>query len=181
MFNRIIKTTIENLIRNKNVEKNLKKELKKFLPFFKEIDNIKLSEKIFHDLTWNRNNSYYSLAITICELIFTYRLPEDSLDGKIHFKDFVTIYEKELASLYENFVFNFYKKELTNIKVHRPIINWNLESDPFTNNEEYLPLMKTDIVLEKVDSQLIIDTKFYKNFLENGKLNSANLYHKFLC
>lgn len=176
LFNQIIKTTMENLIRNKNVDKGLKKDLKKFLPFFKQIDIINLNDKIFHDLTWNRNNSYYSLAITICELIYTFKLPEDSIKGEILFKDFIKTYEKELANLYENFVFNFFKTELKDIKVHRPIINWNLNRSYFTADEGYLPLMKTDIVLEKDNTQLIIDTKFYKNFLEKGKLNSANLY-----
>lgn len=174
LFNQIIKTTMENLIRNKNVDKSLKKDLKKFLPFFKQINTIDLNDKIFHDLTWNRNNSYYSLAITICELIYTFKLPEDSLKGEILFKDFIKNYEKELAHLYENFVFNFFKNELKDVKVYKPHIYWNLGSKQ--DCDKYLPIMKTDIVLENSHSQLIIDTKFYKNFLEKGKLNSANLY-----
>ncbi len=174
LFNQIIKTTMENLIRNKNVDKSLKKDLKKFLPFFKQINTIDLNDKIFHDLTWNRNNSYYSLAITICELIYTFRLPEDSLKGEILFKDFIKTYEKELANLYENFVFNFFKNELKDVKVYKPHIYWNLGSSQ--DCDKYLPIMKTDIVLENSHTQLIIDTKFYKNFLEKGKLNSANLY-----
>ena len=90
------------------------------------------------------------------------------------FKDFIKNYEKELAHLYENFVFNFFKNELKDVKVYKPHIYWNLGSKQ--DCDKYLPIMKTDIVLENSHSQLIIDTKFYKNFLEKGKLNSANLY-----
>ncbi|MDO5849442.1 MAG: hypothetical protein Q4P18_07895 [Methanobrevibacter sp.] len=179
-FNQIIKATIDSLLRIRDLNKKYKKQLKKFRPFFINVSNIELNKQIFKSLNWNRNNKYYNVAITICELIFLYKLPNDNIDGKIAFKDFIQSFEKELANLFEEFVYNFYKRELNDIRVHKPHIKWNID-DEFNNvGLEYLPNMRTDIVLETNDSQLIIDTKFYKsifsNFHEIEKINSSNLY-----
>jgi len=172
---------MDNLIRIDALNNELKNNLKKLRPFFHNIDSVDLNKQVFKSLMWHKNNKYYSLPITICELIFLLKLPDDSSSGEIHFKDFIRNYEKEFANLFENFVFNFYKKELEQLKVHRPKIYWNLDkSYPEEEGSEYLPNMKTDIVLEYEDKQLIIDTKFYKSILssnfEKTRLNSPNLY-----
>jgi len=181
LFNQIIKTTMNNLIRINALDNKLKKNLKKLRPFFHNIDSINLNKQIFKSLMWHKNNKYYSLPITICELIFLMELPDDSNKGDIHFKDFIRTYEKEFANLFENFVFNFYKKEFKEIRVSRPKIKWSLDEnyvDEF--GVEYLPKMRTDIVLKYEDKVFIIDTKFYKKILSSfhkkSILNSANLY-----
>ena len=181
LFNQIIKTTMNNLIRINALDRKLKKDLKKLRPFFNNVDSIDLNKQVFKSLMWHKNNKYYSLPITICELIFLMELPDDNNIGKIHFKDFIKQHERELANLFENFVFNFYKKEFKQLKIYKPFINWDLD-DTFQEEKgvEYLPNMRTDIVLEYGDKQLIIDTKFYKKILssfhEKARLHSPNLY-----
>ncbi|MGL6298878.1 MAG: 5-methylcytosine restriction system specificity protein McrC [Methanobacteriaceae archaeon] len=181
LFNQIIKTTMDNLIRTNVLDNNIKKNLKKLRPFFCNVNSINLNKQTFKSLLWNKNNQYYTLPITICELIFLMRLPDDNNNGNIHFKGFIQSYKNEMANLFENFVFNFYKKELKNVKTHKPKINWNLDYN-FTEETgtQYLPKMRTDIVLERENKQLIIDTKFYKRILstfhEKTMLNSPNLY-----
>ncbi len=94
-----------------------------------------------------------------------------------------------MAKLYEKFVLNFYKKHLPpqQYKVHSPIFTWGLD-DKFNHiGLEYLPQMKSDIVIvDKVNNgELIIDTKFYvktlikSNHGEVKKLISNNLYQIF--
>ena len=182
LFNQIIKTTMDNLIRIDALDNTYKKNLKKLRPFFINVDSINLKASTFKSIMWNRNNRYYMLIINICELIQIYRLPNEKEDNPTHtFKDFIQNHEKEMANLFENFVFNFFKKEFKELKVHKPHINWNLDSG-FSEEKgtEYLPNMRTDIVLEYEDKQLIIDTKFYKKILssfhEKTMLHSPNLY-----
>ncbi|GAA5818804.1 MAG: 5-methylcytosine-specific restriction system specificity protein McrC [Methanobrevibacter sp. CfCl-M3] len=184
LFNQIIKTTVEELTRFKNLNNGLKKGLKKLKPFFDDVDSIVLNKQIFKYLMWNRNNQHYNLIIDICRLVFIFKLPNDSKPGKIHFKEFIENYKKEMAKLFEKFILNFYKKEFGEFKVHSPEVKWDLDINyPEENGREYLPKMKTDIVLEYGDNQLIIDTKFYKdilsNFHGNSSLNSSNLYQIF--
>lgn len=177
LFNQIIKTTMDKLIRTDSLNNNLKKDLKKLRPFFNNVDSINLSKQVFKSLMWNKNNKYYSLPITICELIFLVKLPEEGASEIT----FIQQNEENMAKLYEDFVFNFYKKECRKLKVHKPFIKWELDGS-FKEEKglEYLPNMRTDIVLEYGDKQLIIDTKFYKNILstfhEKTMLHSPNLY-----
>lgn len=187
LFNSILKTTINNLIRIKELNKKLKSELNKLTLFFDSVTSVDLNKRVFGLIFWNRNNQHYKLLINICELIFNLELPDEAKDGEIHFKDFIKRHEKEMANLFENFVFNYYKKEFKDLKVHKPYIKWYLDNE-YENNykNNLLPLMRTDIVLENKDleptnlKQLIIDTKFYSNILstfhEKSSLNSGNLY-----
>ncbi|MDO9626538.1 MAG: 5-methylcytosine-specific restriction endonuclease system specificity protein McrC [Methanobacteriaceae archaeon] len=187
LFNSIIKTTINNLIIIKDLNKELKGELNKLTLFFDSVTSIDLNKRVFGLILWNRNNQHYKLLINICELIFKLELPDESKDGEIHFKNFIKRHEKEMANLFENFVFNYYKKEFKDLKVRKSHINWYLDSEYENNSKNnLLPTMRTDIVLENKDleptnpKQLIIDTKFYSNILstfhEKSSLNSGNLY-----
>ena len=187
LFNSIIKTTINNLIIIKDLNKKLKGELNKLTLFFDSVAPIDLSQRVFSLILWNRNNQHYKLLINICELIFNLELPDKAKNGEIHFKDFIKRHEKEMANLFENFVFNYYKKEFKDLKVYKPHIKWYLDSEYEHNSKNnLLPTMRTDTVLENKDleatnpKQLIIDTKFYSNILshyyEKSSLNSGNLY-----
>lgn len=99
-------------------------------------------------------------------------------------------YEKEMASLFGNLVFKYYKKDLRIWKFINPHIGWYLDSKYENNsNNNLLPTMRTDIVFENKDleptnsKQLIIDTKFYSNILsEKSSLNFwKSLSNPFLC
>jgi 5-methylcytosine-specific restriction enzyme subunit McrC len=130
---------------------------------------------------WHKNNQYYSLPITICELVFLMELPDENNDGKVHFKDFIQKHEKEMANLFENFVYKFYEREIDKLNVHKSKINWDLDENyNEEKGQEYIPKMRTDIILEYENKQLIIDTKFYKKILsqfhEKTMLHSPNLY-----
>ncbi len=187
LFNSIIKTTIYNLVKIKDLNKKLKGELSKLTLFFDFVTSIDLDKRVFSLILWNRNNQHYKLLINICELIFNLELPDESKEGEIYFKDFIKNHEKEMANLFENFVFNYYKKEFKDLKVYKPHIKWYLDRE-YENNykNNLLPTMRTDIVLENKNlkhinpKQLIIDTKFYSNILssfhEKTSLNSGNLY-----
>jgi len=178
IHNRIIKTTISNLISCEDLNPSLRKNLAKVYKYFDSVERVNLNNKIFKKAFIHRNNRYYSLLIDICEIIYK-NLLVDEETGIIKFKEFIRN-EKQMALLFENFVRNFYKKEFKNAKIYRENIKWDTDTD---EDVEYLPLMQTDISLEKSNEKLIIETKYKKSAFSYNydakKLHSENLYQIF--
>ena len=185
LFNQIIKSTIYYLTGLKQLDKKLSKKIQGFKPYFQDVELIKITKDSFKSLRWDKNNQDYYLIMSICELVYTFRLPEEKTKGDFHFKDFIEDNERAMAHLFENFVYNFFKKELNEIKeikVYKPHIKWDI-NEGLSIGISHLPEMKTDIILETSFKQMIIDTKFYKEILsdnsENGTIDIGNLYQIF--
>jgi 5-methylcytosine-specific restriction enzyme subunit McrC len=107
----------------------------------------------------------------------------DEKTGSYEFMDFVRD-EKKMAKLFENFIRNFFKEELkhTDYEVSSETIKWKVtEPDPISM--EFLPIMKTDISITSSNKKLIIDTKYYKECLnehyDRDKIITDNLYQIF--
>lgn len=180
LHNQIIKSTIYRLIQNTELNKELKADLIRLFKSFSQVDTIKLSKKIFRQIRINRNNGYYSFILNICEMIYE-NLLVDETTGLFKFNDFARD-EKQMAYLFENFVRNFYRRELKGYMVKRENIYW----DTYVENKDlfgYLPNMQTDITLLSDSRKIIIDTKYYKDVFSYNmnakKLNSNNLYQLF--
>lgn len=180
MHNQIIKTTIEQLIKYKGLNEELKDSLLSLYKYFRYIDTIKLNKKSFKQVQINRNNQYYEFLLKICETIYDNLLVDENT-GESKFKEFERD-PKQMAYLFENFVRNFYRRELKDCKVYRENINWDI-TGAYNIFNEYLPQMQTDISIETDTRKIIIDTKFYKDaftyHMNSKKLNSNNLYQLF--
>ncbi len=179
LLNQIIRTSICSLINYKKLDKKIKEQLIYINSYFKEIEVLRLGKEHFSRIRYHRNNNFYKLIIDICELLFDETIVS-SQKGETIFKDFVR--DNRMAALYEKFILNFYKKELTSVRVYSPIFEWKKDSDFEHIGVDFLPVMRTDIVLENKKKQLIIDAKYYTNALqirnvgEAKKLIAANLY-----
>ncbi|MCR6547253.1 5-methylcytosine restriction system specificity protein McrC [Dehalobacterium formicoaceticum] len=179
LFNQIIKASIITLINYKELDKQIKEQLIYINRYFQEIEVIRLQKSHFSRIRYHRNNRFYKLIIDICELIYDEVLVA-SQKGETIFKDFIR--DNRMAALYEKFILNFYKKELSSILVYSPIFQWEKDADFEHIGESFLPVMRTDIVLQNEKRQLIIDAKYYTNALqirnvgETKKLISGNLY-----
>ena len=176
ILNRVVKSTLNSLMYCSELDKKYKIQSKVILRYFSDVEAIDMRKVGFSRLKFNRNNHNYQLLINICELIYSGLITiEDS--GKYKFAAFIK--DDAMAKLYEKFVLNFYKKELTGSKVYSPVINWQLDELP---EDTLLPIMRTDIVLENDAKRIIIDTKYYPNALtkrnlgETKTLISGNLY-----
>lgn len=180
LHNQIIKTTIEQLIKYKGLNEELKDSLLSLYKYFRYIDTIKLNKKSFKQVQINRNNQYYEFLLKICETIYDNLLVDENT-GESKFKEFERD-PKQMAYLFENFVRNFYRRELKDCKVYRENINWDI-TGAYNIFNEYLPQMQTDISIETDTRKIIIDTKFYKDaftyHMNSKKLNSNNLYQLF--
>lgn len=188
--NKIIKTTIYNLLKSQVLDKelkkskkdesnNLKKQLHKIYAHFGNVDLIKLNSKIFNNVVFHRNNRIYKVIIRICELIYNDLLINENNDGHL-FQAFQDD-DKKMEKLFEDFVRKYYQHHRPELKPKKEQILWNFQGE----NLEMLPIMETDISLlnKQSNTKYIIDTKYYKDAMRSNynkdKFISANLYQLF--
>ena len=173
-MNRIIKTTMELLIRS-DIAKSRKKELRKLMIFFADVDSLDLY-LINWKQQYNRNNQIYRMLISICYLVIK-GLLQTSSDGSVRLMDFID--EQRMCRLYEKFILEYYKKEFPQIKASASQIPWILDDD----EREMLPIMQSDVMLEYGNNVLIIDAKYYERNLQSQydsySIHSGNLYQIF--
>ena len=174
-MNRIIKSTVELLLRS-NISKQRKKNLRKLMVYFGEVDFVDL-----HSVNWNvqynRNNQTYRMLISICYLVVKGLLQTQS-DGSTKLMDFLD--EQRMCRLYEKFILEYYRKEYKNkITANASQIPWQLDNE----ENSMLPVMQSDIMLQRGDRILIIDAKYYEYStqvqFDKHTLHSGNLYQIF--
>ena len=108
----------------------------------KEIEIIPLAKRHFGLVQLHSNNAFYDFLLNICELIHENLFISEE-DGTGKFRDFVRD-EKKMATLFEAFVRNFYKREQTTFIVSRENIAWDATPlDEYSSG--FLPKMQTDI------------------------------------
>ena len=175
IMNQIIKSTVE-LILCSNISKPRKKHLRKLMVYFCEVDFIDL-----HTVNWNvqynRNNQTYRMLISICYLVVKGLLQTQS-DGSEKLMDFLD--EQRMCRLYEKFILEYYRKEFRNqITAKASQIPWQLDNE----ENSMLPVMQSDIMLQRGDRVLIIDAKYYEHStqvqFDKHTLHSGNLYQIF--
>lgn len=173
-MNRIIKTTIELLLRS-DISKNRKKQLKKKMVFFREVESLDLCT-INWKIQYNRNNQTYRMLISICYLVIK-GLLQTQTDGTTRLMDFLD--EQRMCRLYEKFILEYYKKECPQVTATASQIPWALDD----GLSDMLPIMQSDIMLTKGNNVLIIDAKYYSHTTQTQfnvhTLQSANLYQIF--
>ncbi len=178
-INQIIKTTAYKLYKTEGVKEDNKKKLNNTLLHFNNVDLTDINDNSFK-IRYNKNNLYVAYLMNICKLINESCMLSEN---KGNYK-FINVLDddKTMESIYELFVYNFYKYHLEKIaktyKVrYQSPLSWEFES----GNQDLLPKMRLDILLEGKDKTIIIDTKYYKNALTTGQYGnetmiSGNLY-----
>ena len=104
-MNQIIKSTLEILLKA-DIGKNIKKEIRKLMVFFSDVDSIDLYSADWN-LRYNRNNQTYQMLIGICYLVVKGLMQTNSY-GVTKLMDYMD--EQHMWSLYQNFIFQYYKK-----------------------------------------------------------------------
>ncbi len=173
-MNRIIKTTME-LLLHADIAPSRKKALRKVLVFFGNVDVLDA-----HTINWkvqyNRNNQTYRLLISVCYMVVKGLLQTNS-EGTTKLMDFLD--EQHMCRLYEKFILEYYRKEHPELTANASQIQWALDD----SMGEMLPVMQTDIMLEKDNNVLIIDAKYYSHTTQvqydTYSIHSGNLYQIF--
>jgi 5-methylcytosine-specific restriction enzyme subunit McrC len=177
--NKIVKATIRRLINTAGLEKDNAHQLRLLLKSFEGASELHLSKHNFRQVQIHRNNAFYSFLISICELIYDSTLPEG--DGENYrFSDIIRD-EVKMRMVFQEFVRNFFAIE-SDFTVTPLSLRWDATSES-EEDLKLLPIMTTDIHLEKADRRIIIDTKYYKESLQehHGKesIHSEHLYQLF--
>ncbi len=177
LHNQLIKETLSFLVKQEDIKKEYKAEIRKILTYFDGISLIKVSPQLFNVINVHRNNQHYQFLLNVCQFIWENALLHEGESEK-RFQDFSRDHQ-QMAQLFENFVKNFYRKEIQGSKVKSESFYWVAEGE----KAEFLPIMKTDISLEFGNRKIIMDTKFYKDMFganwNKETVRSGHLYQLF--
>ena len=158
-INRIIKSTVELLL----------------MVFFADVKPIDLYS-VNWNLQYNRNNHSYQMLISICYLVVK-GLLQTNTDGTTKLMDFFD--EQRMCRLYEKFILEYYKKHYPQLSVSASQIPWSLDD----GLGDMLPIMQSDIHIQRENTVLIIDAKYYASTTQvqydKYTLHSNNLYQIF--
>ena len=176
LLNQILKTTVMLLFRHTRVDQEYKSDLKKEMLFFSNVDTIDPTTIRWSAIRFQRNNNTYRMLISLCQLILEgMLLTTDS--GEYKLASFVD--EQRMNRLYEKFILEYYAKECPQVTATASQIPWALDDDIGT----MLPVMQSDIHLQKDNTVLIIDAKYYSHTTqtqyEKHTLHSNNMYQIF--
>lgn len=176
LFNQIIKTTVSLLLRNDTVKSKYKDDLKKKMLFFSNIDFLEPTSIRWSSIRFQRNNQTYRMLISICQLILEGMLMTTDT-GEYRLASFVD--EQRICRLYEKFILEYYNRHYSELKVSASQIPWSVDDGVRT----MLPMMQSDIHLQKDNTVLIIDAKYYNHTTQvqynKHTLHSNNMYQIF--
>lgn len=176
LLNQIIKTTSVLLIRHSKVDSKYKDELKKEMLFFQKVDTLEPKSIRWSTIVFQRNNQNYRILISICQLVIQGMLLTTE---KGQYKLLSFIKPEQMHKLYEKFLLEYFAQTFPNLSVKASQIPWALEDNVGT----LLPIMQTDITIEKDNKVLIIDAKYYTKTMQvqfdKATIRSNHLYQIF--
>ena len=174
LYNQILKTTVMLLLRNKKVKAEYKDNLKKMMLFFSDVDLLNPKGIRWSAIQFQRNNQTYRMLIGICQLIIEGMLITTNA-GDYKLASFID--EQRMCRLYEKFILEYYRKHFPQLTVTASQIPWCVEDSTM------LPTMQSDIHLQKDNTVLIIDAKYYSQTTQfrynKHTIHSNNLYQIF--
>lgn len=118
----------------------------------------------------------WRMLVSICQLIIEGMLITTDA-GDYRLASFVD--EQRMCRLYEKFILEYYTRHYPALSVRASQIPWSLDDGVGT----MLPVMQSDIHLQRGNTVLIIDAKYYSNTtqvqFDKHTLHSNNLYQIF--
>jgi 5-methylcytosine-specific restriction enzyme subunit McrC len=177
--NRILKATLRSLAQVDGLDADVQHRVAKLYGKLDAISDVRLTTKSFRSVQLHRNNRFYEFLMSVCRIVHDNVKVTDA-HGRSRFRDF----RRDKATmwrLFEDFVFNFYDRELDGFRVSRPHIDWNRARGQKSDLER-LPVMRTDVYLESPDRRIVLDTKFYTKPLDDRfgeRIKAGNLYQVF--
>ena len=116
------------------------------------------------------------MLISICQLIIEGMLITTDA-GEYRLASFAD--EQRMCRLYEKFILEYYSKHFPELSVSASQIPWSVDDGSRT----MLPVMQSDIHLQKGNTVLIIDAKYYSHTTQTQydkhTLHSNNMYQIF--
>ncbi len=176
LFNQIIKSTVMLLLRNAKVKAVYKDDLKKKMLFFTNVDIVEPTSIRWSSIRFQRSNQTYRMLISICQLIIEGMLITTDA-GDYRLASFID--EQRMCRLYEKFILEYYSCHYPELTISASQIPWSVDDGIRT----MLPVMQSDIHLQKDNTVLIIDAKYYSHTTQiqydKHTLHSNNMYQIF--
>lgn len=177
LHNQILATTARRLARLPQLHRELRAAMVAIDRTLADVSTIPVRSQTFSQVQLHGRLRRYRLPLHVCQLIHD-QLVVDEVTGEVGFRDYVED-DKRMAVLFEEFVRNFYRRELRGWSVRGEKIDWDLV--PITPDAgRYVPEMRTDILLRGAGRTIVVDTKFYAEAFvsrfERDKLRPAHLY-----
>jgi 5-methylcytosine-specific restriction enzyme subunit McrC len=173
--NRILKSTVQMLLKNPSVSRDRQKSLRGLLGYFEDVGTVDLRNAQWN-MQFNRNNQSYRMLLSICQMAVQ-GLLQTQENGTNRVRDFFD--EQVMSRLYEKFLLEYFRKEHPSLNANPTVINWALDDEM----DAFLPRMHTDITLTSGERILIIDAKYYTSNMQTRfdtqTVNSANLFQIF--
>ena len=176
LFNQILKTTAQLLLRHGQVKPLFKDALRQKLLFFTNVDTVDPQAIRWGDIRFQRNNWSYRMLLGICQLTLEGLLLATE-KGEQRLAAFLD--DQRMCRLYEKILLEYYIRHHPELSPRAAQIPWALDDGV----SALLPIMQTDITLQKGNHVLIIDAKYYSYTLQSQydrhTVHSGNLYQIF--
>ncbi len=178
LLNQLIKSTLRAITVNRYVKKDTKSRSFNHMELMSEVNAPPLTKASFAKIHFGRHNMHYKRVLQIARLLHEMTLLSHKNGNWSLFS--AELDDRALNSLFEKFLFNFYKLEQQDYQVKVEGMQWKLEGD-----KTYLPGMRTDVSLihRKKPEKIIIDAKFYKDIFqvhhEKSSFRSNHMYQLF--
>ena len=122
LHNRIMKAMLRRLVRAREVAAANRNEAVKLLHKLNEVSEVDLSASIFRRVHLHRNNAFYAVVLSTCELLYHNLLPSSDGSG-------FTIHEfggapQEMGALFQRFVANFYRRNQKVYAIKPQYLEW---------------------------------------------------------
>lgn len=177
LHNRILRSTVQ-LLSSAPIERSLRDRLREVNHRLSGINTISVRASLFKRVQLHRNNSFYAFLLRVCELVHLSLLPDKSGESPSWFRDVLSD-EEYMASIFEEFIRNFYGLKQSQFTVGRTQPKWSATAAQ-PSDLRFLPAMTTDVTLSSAGRRIIIDAKYYRDALQTNygsrTVHSSNLY-----
>ncbi len=178
LHNQVLLETITRLSTSTRVDQAIRHDLGLTASRFREVSRIRLTSDLFGRVQLSRNTSQYRLLMHICEMVFHELMP-DTVGSSSRFKALADD-QVRMSAVFEEFLRNFYRLELSGCSVSAEELSWNAEAKEAAHLA-YIPKMRTDITIRSPGRIQIIDAKYYKDVFASSyyggeKVRSEHLY-----
>jgi 5-methylcytosine-specific restriction enzyme subunit McrC len=178
LHNQILRSTVRKLSSAPSLDRGLRNQLRETDQRLAGITPISLTDAVFRRLQLHRNNWFYAFLMRVCELVHLSLLVDREGGEGGWFRDVLSD-EEYMATVFEEFVRNFYSLKQMHFLVGRSRPTWNAKAE-HPDDLRFLPSMTTDVTLSSPGRTIIIDAKYYRAALQSHygarTLHSANLY-----
>ena len=106
LYNQILKTTLQVLLRDKNVSTERKVELKKALLFLDTVSALLPSQIPWKQLHYQRSNQNYEMLLNLCYFVL-HDMLQTTENGSYKMTAFS---DERMAKLYERFILEYYRQ-----------------------------------------------------------------------